>query len=255
MLLRRRHEFALFCTALLFAGLIELPQIQVVRTHELPPPVMEVTLSAAAPPPAPPAPLAPPTPTPPPVVPPPVVPPAPLPPPPPLPAVAESATHPLTPPPDVKKPIEKQKHVKVQTPRPATPPPAPSHVAAPAAPAAAAPSAAPPAPMAAPPAAGALNSSYIGLVTAEVKAQQHYPTGREAMTQHPQGTATVWFTLSRSGQLIDAGIDNASGSIILDHAALLTVQRAAYPPFPEDAFPGESQHRFTVNLQYVAPSS
>jgi protein TonB len=234
MLLRFRNELAVAGTVLIFAALLAMPKIQLSRTHELPPPTMQVTLEA---PPAPPIPVTPP--------------PTPVPPLPPQPAVAESAEHPLAPPPkaEVKK-IIKPHHVK-PVPLPPVTPPAPATPPTQAAPPAPPAQAAPPAP----PAAGPVNASYAGLITAEIKAAQHYPTGREALTQHPEGTATVSFTLSRSGQLISADIETASGSLILDKAALETVQRQSYPPFPDASFPGETQHTFSVNLNYIAPSS
>jgi protein TonB len=235
MLLRFRHEVALASTVLVFAALVALPKIQVEQPRELPPPTMQVTLAPPPLAPTPPVPITPPTPA------------------PPQPAVAESAAHPLTPPPKpvIKKLIIKPKHIPHQPPRLAAPPaaanPAPAAPPAPPTP----PAQAPPGP----PAAGAQNAAYAGLVTAEVKALHHYPTGREALTQHPHGTATVSFTLNRAGQLVDADIQTASGSLILDRAALQTVERASYPPFPADAFPGESQHSFSVNLDYTQPTN
>jgi protein TonB len=239
VLLRFRHEIALAATILIFSALFEMPQISVERPHEIPPPTMQLTLEA--PPPPPPAPPQP------------VTPPTPVPPPPPQPVTAESAEHPLAPPPKpvvVKKLPPKIKHVKaIQPPKPATPPAPPSQAAPQAAPAP--PTPAPPGPVQS---AGPLNASYDALVTAEVKSLHHYPTGREALTQHPQGTAIVSFTLNRDGSLADASIATASGSILLDKAALETVQRAHYPAFPDGAYPGESSHSFTVDLVYNPPS-
>jgi len=61
----------------------------------------------------------------------------------------------------------------------------------------------------------------------------------------------VWFVLNRNGTLQDAGIDDTSNSILLDNAALSTVRRTSYTPWPEGSWPGQAQHRFTVTLDFV----
>jgi protein TonB len=230
-LLKYRDGVSVMGTAVLFLALANLPSIQLARPRQLPPPTMQVTL-AMAPPPAP-------------------VPVVPPPPPAPAPKIADAASHPLPPPPKpVKKPPPPRPHPVVHhmvvppqpqaQPAPVTPPMPP----------------APPAPVQAPvDQSGALNASYNQLVVAEVQAQKHYPTGREALTEHPTGTAVVSFTLDRSGNLIDAEIETASGSMILDRAALETVRRGVYPPFPDGSYPGQSQQSFTVSLDYVQPTS
>jgi protein TonB len=82
---------------------------------------------------------------------------------------------------------------------------------------------------------------------------KRYPTGREVSLQRPRGTTRIWFTLNRDGSLVDADIETSSDSIYLDKQALKTVRGGSYPPFPAEAWPGESQHRFTVDLEFVPP--
>jgi protein TonB len=95
-------------------------------------------------------------------------------------------------------------------------------------------------------------SSFIGKVRAQLEAAKRYPTGREASTLRPRGKSRVWFVLPRTGgEATESGVDDSSGSILLDNAALATVRRGRFPVFPEDAWPGRASHRFTAELDYA----
>jgi protein TonB len=87
-------------------------------------------------------------------------------------------------------------------------------------------------------------------VKAYLESIKHYPTSKEARLQRPRGSVTVWIVIDRSGGMKEAGIDESSGSLILDGAALSTVRNASYPGFPASAFQGQATHRFTVQLNY-----
>jgi len=102
-----------------------------------------------------------------------------------------------------------------------------------------------------PPASAAVEAAYVTSVRALLNANKRYPTGREASLQRPSGKAVVWFVLNRNGTLQEAGIEGSSNSILLDNAALSTVRRTSYTPWPEGSWPGQSQHRFTVTLDFV----
>jgi len=132
---------------------------------------------------------------------------------------------------------------KMEAPRPVQPAPtvAPQPVAEPAKPP-------PPAP---PPSSAAVENAYVVSVRTLLNANKRYPTGREASLQRPSGKAVVWFVLNRNGTLQDAGIDDTSNSILLDNAALSTVRRTSYTPWPEGSWPSQAQHRFTVTLDFV----
>ncbi|MBZ0106880.1 MAG: TonB family protein [Sulfuricella denitrificans] len=92
---------------------------------------------------------------------------------------------------------------------------------------------------------------YVARVRAHIQSIKHYPTGREASLQRPRGTAVVWFTLRRSGELAEAGVEKPSGSMLLDSAALSTVRRGIYPPFPDNVWTGKTQQRFSVELDFI----
>ena len=106
-------------------------------------------------------------------------------------------------------------------------------------------------PKPAPPVAASLESNYIASVRATLNANKRYPTGREASLQRPAGKVKVWFVLTRNGVLQEAGIDDSSNSIILDNAALATVRRTTYAPWPDGSWANEAQHKFTVTLDFV----
>ncbi|GAC1631717.1 MAG: hypothetical protein NVS9B10_25440 [Nevskia sp.] len=177
---------------------------------------------------------------PPPETPPPPEPPPPTPPPP--------AAQPLKPSPTPPKPVPQS---QLPTPEPAPPVAAAAPATTPPPP-----SPAPPPPEAPPPPAPVpkpanLEGQYIAQVRTYLNTVKRYPTGREASLQRPKGTAKVWFVLKRSGDLVEADIEDSSNSILLDKQALATVRRATYPPFPADAYAGELTHRFTVDLEFT----
>ena len=107
---------------------------------------------------------------------------------------------------------------------------------------------APPAPQT-PPENVSLESTYRASVNAAINEQKRYPMSKDARLQQPTGTVIVWFTLNRDGQLQDAGIEESAGSI-LDRAALESVRRASFPPFPQGVWPGETQLRFKADLYF-----
>jgi protein TonB len=102
-----------------------------------------------------------------------------------------------------------------------------------------------------PPISVSLENNYIVSVRATLNANKRYPTGREASLQRPSGKVKLWFVLARNGALQDAGIDESSNSIILDNAALSTLRRTTYAPWPEGSWTSQSQHKFTVTLDFV----
>jgi protein TonB len=102
-----------------------------------------------------------------------------------------------------------------------------------------------------PPVSVSLENNYIVSVRATLNANKRYPTGREASLQRPSGKVKLWFVLARNGALQDAGIDESSNSIILDNAALSTLRRTTYAPWPEGSWASQSQQKFTVTLDFV----
>jgi periplasmic protein TonB len=101
------------------------------------------------------------------------------------------------------------------------------------------------------PASVSLENNYIASVRSTLNANKRYPTGREASLQRPAGKVKIAFVLARNGSLVEASVEESSNSIILDNAALATVRRTNYAPWPDGSWPSQSQHKFTVSLDFV----
>ncbi len=100
-----------------------------------------------------------------------------------------------------------------------------------------------------------MESEYASMVRAMLNSTKRYPTGRAASQQRPQGKVKVWFTLTRSGSLLEAGILESSNSNLLDDAAIATVRRGSYPPFPGNTWVDQESHKFSADMQFSPPSS
>ena len=96
-----------------------------------------------------------------------------------------------------------------------------------------------------------LENNYIASVRSTLNANKRYPTGREASLQRPAGKVKIAFVLARNGSLVEASVEESSNSIILDNAALATVRRTNFAAWPDGSWPSQSQHKFTVSLDFV----
>ena len=100
-----------------------------------------------------------------------------------------------------------------------------------------------------------LEGEYVNKVRAMLNSTKRYPTGRQASQQRPYGKVKVWFTVSRTGTLLDAGVLESSNSNLLDDAALASVRRGTYPSFPVNTWSGQGQHQFSADLEFAPPAS
>ena len=150
------------------------------------------------------------------------------------------------PPPPVPRQIEKRQRVARPAPAPVEP------VQEELAPADAALVAAP----VAPPAATAADSKpdlealYTAELLADIKRRNHPPDSAQYRLQHPHGEVRVRFVLSRNGEPRTVSVVRSSGSALLDEEAVKVVSSGHYPPMPEKAFVGETQHTFLVTIEY-----
>jgi protein TonB len=103
--------------------------------------------------------------------------------------------------------------------------------------------------------AASMETEYAVKVRAMLNSTKRYPTGRKASQERPQGKVKVWFTLTRTGALVDTGVLLSSESNMLDDAALSTVRRGTYPAFPPNTWVGEEQHKFVAEMEFTPPSS
>lgn len=177
---------------------------------------------------------------------------------PPPPLIEDEEAEPAPPPPPPKplpKPEPKPKPKPlpkpvVAKPAPTAPPvaavkPVPP-VAAPAAPVAAA---APPAP---PKVDGqALEGGYLKGLRNELDTYKQYPTGRQASLERPSGEVVVWLLVDRQGRVLDSGVQTQASSMLLNRAATNSLRRIKQvKPFPEQAFGGRNEQRFTATFNY-----
>ena len=92
--------------------------------------------------------------------------------------------------------------------------------------------------------------AYADALHHRLEKQSSYPTSREASLQLPSGTSTVWVDVQRNGRVVGHGLEQSSGSQILDARAVQLAARAKYPPLPTDGWAGQTKHRFVVSYRF-----
>ncbi|WP_103735109.1 energy transducer TonB [Pseudomonas sp. GZJR-8] len=175
-------------------------------------------------------------------------------PPPPVIEEEEAALAPPPPPKPLPKPEPKPKPKPVPKPAPvvAKPAPTPPPVAAKPAPVAVAQTAPTPAPPAPPKVDGqALEGGYLKGLRNELDTYKQYPTGRQASLERPSGEVVVWLLVDRQGRVLDSGLQTQASSMLLNRAATNSLRRIKQvKPFPEQAFGGRNEQRFTATFNY-----
>ncbi|MBI6559274.1 energy transducer TonB [Pseudomonas syringae] len=181
--------------------------------------------------------------------------------PPPPPPVVESEEAEPAPPPPPPKPVPKPKPKPEIKPEPRPKPlPKPAvakpvePVQAPSKPTASAPVAppSPPAPPAPPKVdTHGMEGGYLKGLRSELDGYKQYPTGRQASLERPSGEVVVWLLVDRQGRVLDSGIQTQASSMLLNRAAANSLRRIKQvKPFPEQAFGGRSEQRFTATFNY-----
>ncbi|MBP5073917.1 energy transducer TonB [Pseudomonas chlororaphis] len=175
---------------------------------------------------------------------------------PPPPVIEDQEAEPAPPPPPPKpqpKPEPKPKPQPKPTPvaAKATPAPTPPVAAKPVQPAVA-PTLAPPAPPPTPKVDGqALEGGYLKGLRNELDTYKQYPSGRQASLERPSGEVVVWLLVDRQGRVLDSGIQTQASSMLLNRAATNSLRRIKQvKPFPEQAFGGRNEQRFTATFNY-----
>ena len=176
---------------------------------------------------------------------------------PPPPVIEDEEAEPAPPPPPPKpvpKPEPKPKPKPVPKPAPvvAKPTPTPPPVAAKPAPAPVAQAAPTPAPPAPPKVdSQALEGGYLKGLRNELDTYKQYPTGRQASLERPSGEVVVWLLIDRQGRVLDSGLQTQAPSMLLNRAATNSLRRIKQvKPFPEQAFGGRNEQRFTATFNY-----
>ncbi|WP_426108813.1 energy transducer TonB family protein [Pseudomonas sp. TWR1-1-4] len=173
---------------------------------------------------------------------------------PPPPVIEDEEAEPAPPPPPPKplpkpKPEPKPKPVPKPVVAKPTPAPTPPPVAAKPAPAPVAQAAPTPAP---PKVDGqALEGGYLKGLRNELDTYKQYPTGRQASLERPTGEVVVWLLVDRQGRVLDSGLQTQASSMLLNRAATNSLRRIKQvKPFPEQAFGGRNEQRFTATFNY-----
>lgn len=97
----------------------------------------------------------------------------------------------------------------------------------------------------------ALEGGYMQGLRSDIERFKQYPSGRQASLERPSGNVVVWMLVDRAGNVLDAGIETPAPSMLLNRAASTSLKRIKQvKPFPEQAFGGRSQHRFTATFNY-----
>ena len=172
---------------------------------------------------------------------------------PPPPVIEDEEAEPAPPPPPPKpQPKPEPKPKPVPKPVVAKPTPTPPPVAAKPAPAAVAQAAPTPAPPAPPKVDGqALEGGYLKGLRNELDTYKQYPTGRQASLERPSGDVVVWLLVDRQGRVLDSGVQTPASSMLLNRAAANSLRRIKQvKPFPEQAFGGRNEQRFTATFNY-----
>ncbi|AZC82326.1 energy transducer TonB family protein [Pseudomonas chlororaphis] len=132
----------------------------------------------------------------------------------------------------------------------ATPAPTPPVAAKPVQPAVA-PTPAPPAPPPPKVDGQALEGGYLKGLRNELDSYKQYPSGRQASLERPSGEVVVWLLVDRQGRVLDSGIQTQASSMLLNRAATNSLRRIKQvKPFPEQAFGGRNEQRFTATFNY-----
>jgi len=174
---------------------------------------------------------------------------------PPPPVIEDEEAEPAPPPPPPKplpKPEPTPKPKPVPKPVVAKPTPTPPPVVAKPTPAAVAQAAPTPAPPAPPKVDGqALEGGYLKGLRNELDTYKQYPTGRQASLERPNGDVVVWLLVDRQGRVLDSGVQTPASSMLLNRAAANSLRRIKQvKPFPEQAFGGRNEQRFTATFNY-----
>ncbi|WP_342309393.1 energy transducer TonB [Pseudomonas fluorescens] len=173
----------------------------------------------------------------------------------PPPPVIEDEEAPPAPPPPPPPPKPEPKPKPKPQPKPVitkTAPTAPPVAAAKPAPPVIAPAAPTPAPPAPPKVdSQALEGGYLKGLRNELDTYKQYPTGRQASLERPTGEVVIWLLVDRQGRVLDSGLQTQASSMLLNRAATNSLRRIKQvKPFPEQAFGGRNEQRFTATFNY-----
>ncbi|RMP35997.1 TonB domain protein [Pseudomonas syringae pv. antirrhini] len=96
-----------------------------------------------------------------------------------------------------------------------------------------------------------IEGGYLKGLRNDLDGYKQYPTGRQASLERPSGEVVVWLLVDRQGRVLDSGIQTQASSMLLNRAATNSLRRIKQvKPFPEQAFGGRNEQRFTATFNY-----
>lgn len=99
-----------------------------------------------------------------------------------------------------------------------------------------------------------IENSYLQALRRELEQIKRYPSGRQASLERPQGNVEVWLEVDRSGRVLSSGIANKAANMLLNRAAISSLQSISQvKAFPSEVFAGQTTRRFTATFNYQAP--
>jgi protein TonB len=100
------------------------------------------------------------------------------------------------------------------------------------------------------PTSGTVDAQYAATLRSNIDSRTAPPSSTEYRLLRPRGEVLINFTLDRAGMMVSTELARSSGSRMLDSHALEIVRSGRYPPFPGEAFQGESHHSFLITLEF-----
>ncbi len=94
-------------------------------------------------------------------------------------------------------------------------------------------------------------AAYVGRLHALVSRNTRPPDSPAYRLSHPPGDVELGFTLSRDGTVSNVHILASSGHPVLDQQGLLIVSGLRFPPMPDEVYPGQFSHAFTVPVGFL----
>lgn len=93
-------------------------------------------------------------------------------------------------------------------------------------------------------------AAYVAAAFRKLQAASRYPSGREASLARPSGTTTVWANVARDGRVKARGIEQSSGSPLLDGMARSLIGRSRFPAIASGDFGSGATQRFVVSDRF-----
>lgn len=89
-------------------------------------------------------------------------------------------------------------------------------------------------------------TAYVEAAHQKLQKASRYPSGREASLERPSGTTIVWANVGHDGRVKGRGVEQSSGSPLLDGMARSLIGRARFPAMAAGDFASGATQKFVV---------